>query len=102
MGTHRTLPQSRLDQPARFYYILQIHRLAESHTRMCLREPDHALQLSGSSCNPLFLGTRVGADLAHLDVGLNERIRGSFSEERVDLCPRVGDVSGERIKGLEV
>ena len=67
---------------------------------MRLTEPDHALELTGCGSNALLLCTRVHAELAHLDVGLDKRVRGVFCQDGVHAGAGIGDVCCQGFDGL--
>lgn len=67
---------------------------------MRLTQSNHTLQLTCRGCNSLFLGPGVDTCFTHLDVGCDQRVGGSFSEDWVDLSPGVGDVRCQRLDWL--
>lgn len=67
---------------------------------MSLTETNHGLELTGRSRDALFLSSSVQPDFTHVDIRLNERIRGVFGEDRVNLGSRIRNVCCESIDGL--
>lgn len=68
---------------------------------MSLRETNHALELTGGSRDALLCGADVLAELAHLDVRVDELLGGFVGDLGVDFLAGVGDVRGEEFDWLE-
>jgi hypothetical protein len=98
--THSTLSDSVPNQPKRLLDVLHLDPLRESHTRMSFRKTNHAFQLSSGGGNPPLLRSNVFSDLAHLDVRLDEGVRGFFGQDGVNSRPSIGDVGGQGFDGL--
>ena len=99
-AAHRTLPQSRLDEPLSLLYILHFDSVGEPHPRMRLTQSNHRFKLSCGGGDALLLCAGVDTCFAHVDVRRNQSVRGVFSELWVDLGSGVGNVGRERLNGL--
>ena len=67
---------------------------------MSFRKTNHALELSSGGGDPPLLRSNVLPDLAHLDVRLDEGVRGFFGQDGVNPRSGIGDVGGQGFDGL--
>lgn len=99
--TDSALSDGLPNQPSSLFDVLQVDRLAKPHPRVSLAESDHALKLSSGGRDPALGRSGILADLAHLDVGRDERGSGGFADDGVNLGPGVGDVGRQLLDGLQ-
>ena len=72
------------------------------HPRMSFRQPDHRLELPRRSRDPPLVGPRVRSDIPHLNVRLDERVRGFLTQDGMNVVARPRDVRGEILNFLRV
>lgn len=65
------------------------------HPRMRFREANHRLELPSRRRDPPIVGARIGTDVPHLDVRLDEGFGRFGGEDGVDVVARPGDVRRE-------
>mmetsp|Transcript_33263 Transcript_33263/g.106119 ORF Transcript_33263/g.106119 Transcript_33263/m.106119 type:complete len:235 (+) Transcript_33263:160-864(+) len=90
-GVHGSRLHRDLHQPIRLNHILWLDDGREPHARVRLGETDQALQLARRGRDDLLVVRQV----AHREVGFDERPAGPIGDLGIDLQPRVRDVIHE-------